>query len=57
MYLNLVLQNVEEVYTVLLRVQRTKLVMLTEGPAAGDALGPTPFHLVVKNELEHHFTY
>lgn len=37
-YMNMVLQNVEEVYTVLMKVQRFKLVMLTEGPAAGDLL-------------------
>ena len=34
-YMNMVLQNVEESYTVLLRIQRTTLVVLTEGPAAG----------------------
>ncbi len=38
--MNMVLQNVEEVYTVLLRVQRTKLVLLTKGPAAGDPRNP-----------------
>ncbi|KAK9864937.1 hypothetical protein WJX84_008320, partial [Apatococcus fuscideae] len=37
-FMNMVLQNVEEVYTVLLRVQRTKLVLLTKGPAAGQEI-------------------
>ncbi|KAK9818736.1 hypothetical protein WJX74_005626 [Apatococcus lobatus] len=37
-YMNMVLQNVEESYTVLLRVQRSKLVILTEGPAAGQEI-------------------
>ena len=39
-YMNMVLQNVEESYTVLLRIQRSKLVVLTEGPAAGASACP-----------------